>query len=204
MRMHLVGLLLFVAVLGSLAGCAGGSEPRTGGEASGSAEQTTDDSSAPAGWSTAGDTTAQASLPSLTAAQERISGAERAQVLAAARQVGSALHRWDTGVDACAVDTWTSCLTRPRTRLLLALYGAEGMLWRDRGDPQGPCRVAVRPAYDGVYGFRLSQARADNSDPAPGTAPSGDPDLANLQVAVDQVRHLPAALEALAAAECAH
>jgi hypothetical protein len=102
------------------------------------------------------------------------------------------------------VDTWTSCLTRPRTRLLLALLGAEGMLWRDRADPLGPCRAAVRSAYDGVYGFRLSQARADNSDPAPGTAPSGDPDLANLQVAVDQLRHLPAALDALAVVECAH
>ena len=125
-------------------------------------------------------------------------------MLAASREVRKALHRWDTNVDACAVDTWTSCLTRPRTRLLLALFGVEGMLWRNRGDPQGPCRVAVRSAYDGVYGFRLSQARADNSDPAPGTAPSGDPDLANLQVAVDQVRHLPTALEVLAAAECAH
>jgi hypothetical protein len=204
MRMRLVGPFLLVAVLGSLSGCAGGSEPRTGGEVSGSAEQTTDDSNAPAGWATSGDTTAQASRPSLTAAEETISGAERVQVLAAGRQVRTALNRWDSAVDACAVDTWTSCLTRPRTRLLLALYGAEGMLWRDRGDPQGPCRVAVRSAYDGVYGFRLSQARADNSDPAPGTAPSGDPDLANLQVAADQLRHLPAALEALAAAECAH
>jgi hypothetical protein len=139
----------------------------------------------------------------VTAADERISGPERAQVLAAGRQVRAALDRWDSEVDACAVDTWTSCLTGPRTRLLLALFAAEGMLWRDRGDPQGPCRVAVRPAYDGVYGFRLSLARADNSDPAPGTAPSGDPDLANLQVSVDQLRHLPVALDALAAAECA-
>jgi hypothetical protein len=201
--MRLVGSLLLVAVLGSLFGCAGGGEPQPGDEAAGGTEQTTDGSTLPAGWGTFGDTTEQPSEPSLTAAEERISRAERAQVLAAARQVARALERWDARVAACAVDTWTSCLSRPRTGLLLALHGAEGMLWRGRGDPQGPCRAGVRSAYDGVYGFRLSQARADNSDPAPGTAPSGDPDLANLQVAVNQLRHLPSALETLAATECA-
>jgi hypothetical protein len=202
--MRVVITLVLAVVLGSLSGCAGGSEQGAGDEGSGGSEQTTDGPSLPDGWATSGDTTGQPAQPSpaLTAAEERIPGAERAQVLVATRRVEDALDRWDAGVVACAVDTWTSCLAQPRTRLLGALLRAEGMLWRERGAPEGPCRSGVRSAYDDVYGFRLSQARGDYSDPAPGTAPSGEPDLANLQSAVDQLRPVPAALETLAATVC--
>jgi hypothetical protein len=193
--------VLLVAVIG-LSGCAGGSEPTTGGAESGGSEQTTDGSDVPDSWAGFGDTPAQPTGTALTEAEERISGTERAQVVEAARQVESALRRWDARVEACAVDIWTSCLSQPRRSLLLELLGAEGKLRRGRGTPEGPCRAGARSAYESVYGFRLSQARADYSDPAPGTAPSGDPDLAILQVAVNQLRHLPGSLEALAATAC--
>ena len=138
----------------------------------------------------------------MSAAEEKVSRAERAQLLDAARQVATALDRWDAEVAACGEDTWTSCLTRPRTSLLGVLFGVEGLLWRDRSARFGPCRSGVRAAYNDVHGFRLSQARADYSDPAPGTAPGGDPDLATLQVAVNALRTVPAALESLAATVC--
>jgi hypothetical protein len=203
MRLRLVSSLLVVAVLGALAGCAGGSEPSTGEAGSSGSEQTTDGPDVPDSWTRSGDTSAQPTGPALTAAEERVSGAERAQVLGAARHVENALDEWDARVEACAVDTWTACLSQPRRSLLLELLEAEGMLRPGRGTPEGPCRARVRSAYESVYGFRLSQASADYSDPAPGTAPSGDPDLAILQVAVNQLRHLPTALTTLAAAECA-
>jgi hypothetical protein len=75
-----------------LAGCAGGSEPRTGEEPAGVGEQTTEGTTLPAGWATTGDTTEQPSRPALTAAEEKVTRAERAQVLAAARQVATALE----------------------------------------------------------------------------------------------------------------
>jgi hypothetical protein len=200
MRTCFVISLLLVAALASFAGCAGGSE-RTGDDASGALEQTTAGSSPSADLSPFDDMAGQQSKPSLTAAEEKVSRVERARVLVAARRVAAALDRWDARVAACATDAWTSCLSRPRTRLLVSLLGVERLLSRDESARDGPCRAGVRSAYDAVYGFRLSQARADYSDPAPGTA-AGDPDLAILELAVNALRSVPAVLESLAATVC--
>jgi hypothetical protein len=199
MRTRYAISLLLVAGLASLSGCAEGSGQGAGDDAA--SEETTDGSTLPADFSPFGNAAPEPSQPSLTAAEETVPRAERAQLLVAASRVETAVRRWDGQVTACGVDTWTSCLARPRTDLLGTLFGVEGLLWRDRSALEGPCRARVRAAYNDVYGFRLSQARADYSDPAPGTA-AGDPDLAILQVAVNALRTVPAALESLAATVC--